>query len=113
MNVWNNLLKSNIFRYKEDKNYNNLQIYESLYIKSSPNTVDLKTETNNLNDIGNNLIYGAQINAFYKNFRQTFFIEDTFTNQIQLKILYLMLYWRRFVSSFFRSNCQSAVDNRT
>lgn len=34
-----------------------LKIYESFYYKSNPNTVNLKIETNNINQIYNNLIH--------------------------------------------------------
>ena len=37
------------------KSYNNLKICERLYVKSNVNTINLKTDTYNINDIYNNL----------------------------------------------------------
>lgn len=52
----------NIIRKKND---NNLKVYEHLYIIRYLHTIDLKAETNNINNISNNLIDQAKMNAFY------------------------------------------------
>ena len=44
------------------KNYNNLKNYENLYIKSNSNTVNLKLDTNDINNIYDNLIGQAKVN---------------------------------------------------
>ena len=40
----------------KDSNCNHLKIFESSHIKIHPNTVNLKTEANNINNIFNDLI---------------------------------------------------------
>ena len=39
---------------KTQKNYNNLNINEGLYIKTNPNSINLKIETNNISNTCNN-----------------------------------------------------------
>ena len=41
---------------KKRESYKNLKIYESLYIKRNFNTVNFKIETNNINNIYDNII---------------------------------------------------------
>ena len=41
-------------------------MYEIPYIKSNPSPVNIKTETNNINDISINLIHQAKIITSYK-----------------------------------------------
>ena len=46
-------------------------MYETLYIKMNLNRVNLKTETNNSNNIYNNLIHQTEINVVYKKYMLT------------------------------------------
>ena len=44
------------------KNHNNFETYKSPRTQNNPNTVNLKTHTNNMSNIYNNLICRAKIN---------------------------------------------------
>ena len=54
-NCWNKkILRTN-------EQFNNLNIYQSFYVKIDHNTIKLKTDTNNVNDIYNNLLCQVKI----------------------------------------------------
>ena len=52
-------------------NYNKLKITESFALKVTNNTVNLKTETDNIDKTYDNLIYKASINIPYVNCKTT------------------------------------------
>ena len=55
----------------KDNDYINLKIYKNNYVQRNPNTVNLKTETNNMNNVDNNLIHEVKINIAYKKITPT------------------------------------------